>query len=136
MGRQAREMARRWPTDHFWLWCHFFCHQVHAHMPSCGALTSERKYGVYSVSMPSRSGVSHRTHVKRLWSAWAGSWSTRGCAGSTKGGAALRLQDTLCGGNAAHPRADFSINADSGSPRPSRPILPYEVMFLTCILDI
>ena len=37
---------------------------------------------------------------------------------------------------AAHPRADFSINADSGSPRPSRPILPYEVMFLTCILDI
>ena len=50
-----------------------------------GALTSERKCGVYSVSVPSRSGVSHRTHVKRLWSAWAGSWSTWSCAGSTKG---------------------------------------------------
>ena len=34
------------------------------------------------------------------------------------------------------PGADFSINADSGSPRPSRPILSNEVMFLACILDI
>ena len=34
------------------------------------------------------------------------------------------------------PGTVFSINADNGSPRPSRPILPVEVMFLTCILDI
>ena len=34
------------------------------------------------------------------------------------------------------PGTDFSINADNGSPRPSRSILPDEVMFLTCILDI
>ena len=66
-----------------------------------GALTSERKCGVYSVSMPSRSGVSHQTHVKRLWSAWTGWWSTWSCAGSTKGETALSLQGTLCGGNGA-----------------------------------
>ena len=34
------------------------------------------------------------------------------------------------------PGTVFSINADNGLPRPSRPILPVEVMFLTCILDI
>ena len=62
-----------------------------------GALTSERKCGVYSVSMPSRSGVGHRTHVNRLWSAWIGWWSTWRRAGSTKGETALSLQGTLCG---------------------------------------
>ena len=98
MSRQAREMARRWPTDHFGLWCHFFVIKC-----TYGALTSERKCGVYSVSMPSRSGVSHRTHVKRLWSAWTGWWSTRSCAGSTKGETALRLQGTLCGAKSAEP---------------------------------
>jgi len=94
MSRQAREMARRVAHQPLWAVVSFFL----SSSAPCGALTSERKCGVHSVSMPSRSGVRDRTHVKRLWSAWAGRWSTWSRAGSTKGETALSLQGTLCGG--------------------------------------